>query len=205
MYKLKTEKKLAVLAALIEGNSIRSIERMTNIHRDTILRLLYRVGRGCEKLLDERMTDLDCHSLQVDEIWCYVQKKQGHLTQKERKTRQDLGDQYVFVALDADTKLVPVFEIGKRNSITATRFMLNLERRLTNHVQITTDAFNAYYEAIDFAFGGEVDYAQLHKSFVGNGERRYSPSDIAAVFHLVMMGSPQDGGIYPRPTLKDRI
>ncbi|MCH7819432.1 MAG: transposase, partial [Candidatus Marinimicrobia bacterium] len=87
MNKLKTEKKILILKTLVEGNSIRSIERMTGVHRDTILRLLYRVGRGCENLLDERMTDLDCHSLQVDEIWAYVGKKQGHLTQKERKSR----------------------------------------------------------------------------------------------------------------------
>ena len=195
MNKLRTEKKLAILAALVEGNSIRAIERMTNIHRDTILRLLYRVGKGCENLLDERMTDLDCHSIQVDEIWCYVGKKQVHLTQKERRSRPDLGTQFVFVALDADTKLVPVFEIGKRDGATATKFMLNLERRLTNHVQITTDAFRGYYETIDLAFGSEIDYAQLHKSFAGNGERRYSPPTISGVLHLIMMGSPRKKNI----------
>ena len=195
MYKLKTEKKILILSGLTEGLSIRSIERMTDVHRDTISRLLYRVGKGCEKLLDERMTDLDCHSIQVDEIWCYVGKKQNHLTQKERRSRPDLGTQFVFVALDADTKLVPVFEIGKRDGTTATKFMLNLERRLTNHVQITTDAFRGYYEAIDLAFGGEIDYAQLHKSFAGNGERRYSPPTISGVFHLIIMGSPRKKNI----------
>jgi len=195
MNKLKTEKKLNILSCLIEGCSIRSVERMVDVHRDTISRLLYRVGRGCEKLLDERMINLDCRSIQIDEIWTFNFKKQRHLTQEERKNRQDLGDQYVFVALDSDSKLVPVFEIGKRNATTATKFMLNLERRLTNHVQITTDAFNAYYEAIDLAFGGKVHYAQLHKSFVGNGERRYSPPTISGVFHLVMMGSPRKKNI----------
>ena len=164
---------------------------MTNIHRDTITRLLCRVGKGCENLLDEKMVNLNCRSIQVDEIWTFIYKKQGHLTQKERKLRPDLGDQYVFISLDAHTKIVPCYQIGKRNSETAIKFMLNLEKRLTNHVQITTDAFNAYYDAIDFAFGGEIDYAIVHKRFVENGERRYSPPTIIGVFHQIMQGSPR--------------
>ena len=195
MNKLKDEKKLAVIAALVEGNSIRSIERMTGVNRNTIMSLLYRVGNGCEQLLHEKMRNLKCRNIQVDEIWCFVGKKQKHLTQLERDTRPDLGTQFVFVALDADTKLVPLFDIGKRDRTTANRFMLNLERRLANHVQITTDAFNGYYEAIDLAFGIDVDYAQLHKRFVSNGEIRYSPPTISGVFHLVMQGSPRKKNI----------
>ena len=195
MNKLKTEKKILILSGLTEGLSIRSIERLAGVHRDTISRLLCRVGKGCENLLNERMVNLNCHSLQIDEIWCFVKKKQKHLTQIERESRSDLGTQFVFVALCADTKIVPVFEIGKRDSTTAIKFMLNLERRLANHVQITTDAFRAYYDAIDLAFGGEVNYAQLHKSFNTNGERRYSPPTISGVFHLVMMGSPRKKNI----------
>ena len=195
MNKLKAEKKLAVLAALVEGNSIRSIERMTGVNRNTIMSLLYRVGYGCEKLLHEKMRNLKCKNIQVDEIWCFVGKKQKNLTQIERESRPDLGTQFVFVALDSDTKLIPIFEIGKRDGATATKFMLNLARRLTNHVQITTDAFSSYYDAIDYAFGHGVDYAQLHKRFVSNGERRYSPPTISGVFHLVMLGSPRKKNI----------
>ena len=192
---LKKEKKLAVLAALVGGNSIRSIERMTDVNRNTIMSLLYRVGNGCEQLLHEKMRNLNCKNLQVDEIWCFVGKKQKNLTQKERESRPDLGTQFVFVALDADTKLVPIFEIGKRDGATAIKFMLNLARRLTNHVQITTDAFNAYYDAIDIAFGDRVDYAQLHKRFAGSGEHRYSPPTISGVFHVIMQGSPRKKNI----------
>ncbi len=107
MNKLKDEKKLAVIAALVEGNSIRSIERMTGVNRNTIMGLLYRVGYGCEILLHEKMRNLNCRNIQVDEIWCFVGKKQKNLTQKERKLRPDLGTQYVFVALDSDSISFP--------------------------------------------------------------------------------------------------
>jgi len=195
MYKLKTEKKLAVLAALVEGNGIRSIERMTGVNRNTIMSLLYRIGGGCDRMLDRRMRNLECRNLQVDEIWCYVGKKKGHMTEEEKKARPDLGDQFVFVALDADTKLVPLHRIGKRNADNAIKFMQSLEMRLTNHVQITTDAFQPYIRAVHKAFRGNVDYAQLHKHYITNGERRYSPPAISGVFHLIMTGKPRLKGI----------
>ena len=92
---------------------------------------------------------------------------------------------------DPESKLIPACEIGKRNMATTKRFMLSLAERLTNHVQLTTDAFQPYYEAVDIAFGRDVDYAQFHKTYKTNGARRYSPPDIVAVFHYVMMGNPQ--------------
>ena len=195
MYKLKMEKKILILSGLTEGLSIRSIERMTGVHRDTISRLLYRVGGGCDRMLDRRMRDLECRNIQVDEIWTYVGKKKGNMTEEEKKARPDLGDQYVFVALDADTKLVPYHRIGKRNRKTAIRFMQSLAMRLSNHVQITTDAFQPYTDAVDIAFNGQVDYAQLHKHYLKERERRYSPPTIIGVFHRIMTGSPQIRGI----------
>lgn len=191
MNQLKTEKKLAVITALVEGNSVRSVERMIGVHRDTIIRLLHRVGSHCEQIMDEQMRNLKCRLIQADEIWCFVGKKQGHLTPEEKAFRWDLGSQYVFVALDPESKLVPVFEIGKRNLVTTTRFTLNLAERLSNHVQLTTDSYNAYDGAVDAAFGSKIDYGQIHKSYQTNGERRYSPPDIVAVFHYVMQGKPQ--------------
>ena len=166
MYKLKMEKKILILSGLTEGLSIRSIERMTGVHRDTISRLLYRVGGGCDRMLDRRMRDLECRNIQVDEIWTYVGKKKGNMTEEEKKARPDLGDQYVFVALDADTKLVPYHRIGKRNSKTAIRFMQSLAMRLSNHVQINTDAFQPYPSSVDLAFNGQVAYALSHKFFL---------------------------------------
>ena len=191
MNRLKTGKQVAVISALVEGNSIRSTERMTGVHRDTIIRLLHQVGAHCEDLMDERMRDLRCRQIQADEIWAYVGKKQGHLTPQEKLYRRDLGDQYVFVALDPVSKLIPAYEVGKRNVFTTRKFMFNLAGRLANHVQLTTDAFRPYFEAIDAAFGSGVDYAQIHKSYQHNGERRYSPPSIVAVFHYVMQGNPQ--------------
>lgn len=177
-----------MITALVEGNSIRSVERMTSVHRDTIIRLLHRVGSRCEQIMDQRMRDLKCRLIQADEIWCYVGKKQAHLTPEEKDFRYDLGSQYVFVALDPESKLVPVYEVGKRDATTTWRFALNLAERLSNHVQLTTDSFSPYYDTIDAAFGSKIDYGQLHKSYRTNGERRYSPPDIVAVFHLVLTG-----------------
>jgi len=191
MNHLKREKQIAIITALVEGNSIRSTERMTGVHRDTIVRLLQRTGAYCEWIMDVRMRNLECRSIQADEIWCFVGKKQAHLTPEEKAFRHDLGSQYVFVALDPKTKLIPAYEVGKRNMETTRRFMLSLAGRLTNHVQLTTDAFPPYFEAVDMAFGRSVDYAQIHKTYQTNGERRYSPPDIVAVFHYVMMGNPQ--------------
>ena len=146
-------------------------------------------------MLDRRMRDLECRNIQVDEIWCYVGKKQKQLTLADRKYRPELGDNYVFVALDADTKLVPYHRIGKRNRKSAIRFMQSLAMRLNNHVQITTDAFQPYYDAVEIAFGDNADYAQLHKHYIKERERRYSPPTITGVFHRIMTGNPHVRGI----------
>ncbi len=120
MNKLNAEKKAAVIAALLEGNSIRSTERMTGVHRDTICRLLVEVGDQCNDLMDGSMRNLRCGYVQCDEIWTYVGKKQGH---KRQDDSPELGDQWVFVAMDAETKLVPVFTVGKRTEETTWYFI----------------------------------------------------------------------------------
>lgn len=130
-----------IINCLVEGNSIRSTERMTNTHRDTIMRLLVEVGTGCNQLMDEQMRDLTCRRLQVDEIWAYVQKKQRRVTDEDDRSR--VGDQWTFVAIDAETKLVPVYRVGKRDLPTATAFMTDLAGRLSNRVQLSSDALKA--------------------------------------------------------------
>ncbi len=186
---LKREKQLAALSALVEGNSIRSIERMTGVHRDTIMRLMNRVGEGCRTLLDMRMRSLPCKLLQVDEVWTYVQKKQKWVTPSDSS---EIGDQYVFVALDAETKLVPSFMVGKRDVLVAQSFMLDLERRLANRVQLTTDGFRPYLVAVEKAFGADVDFAQLVKLYGAEvvGEARYSPPRITQVTAVPISGNP---------------
>ena len=163
MYVLSVEKKLAVLAAMVEGNSIRSTERMTSVHRDTIMRLVVSVGQNCERLLNDKMQDLRCQYVQADEIWTYVGKK-------ERRVRVDddpyeVGDQYVFVAMDSETKLVPCFRVGKRNAANAWYFVRDLQERIATRIQLTTDGFRPYADAVEDAFGASVDYAMLVKVY----------------------------------------
>ena len=179
-----------VINALVEGNSIRSAERMTNTHRDTVMRLLVQVGMGCEKLLDERMRGLSCRRVQIDEIWTFVAKKQRQV--KEGDDRSRVGDQWTFVALDADTKLVPAYRIGKRNLPTATAFLNDLSDRLANRVQLSSDALAAYVEATEQAFGADVDYGQLVKAYEAEpmGPGRYSPPHVVSAERIVVAGSP---------------
>jgi hypothetical protein len=112
MNTLDMDQRSCVIAALVEGNSIRSIERMTGIHRDTIMRLMVRIGDGCADLTDRTMRDLHCERLQLDELWAFVGMKQKRASQLAE--RGEFGDAYTFVALDADTKLVPCFHLGRR-------------------------------------------------------------------------------------------
>ena len=110
MYTLSKAQQATVISALLEGNSIRSIERMTGVHRYTICRLLVKMGQHCAAIMDARMRGLKCRYVESDEIWCYVGKKARNIRESDSP---ELGDQWVFVALDAETKLVPCFEIGK--------------------------------------------------------------------------------------------
>src|SRR6266511_890030 len=164
---LKTEKQVAVISALVEGNSIRSIERMTGIHRDTIMRLGVSVGEHCQEIMAEQMKNLRCPKIQVDEIWTYVRKHQRRLSYEERHA-PNIGDQYVFVAIDADSKLIPCFEVGKRNMVTAYRFMDILKARLAENLrfQLSTDGFVPYIGAVERAWGMDAPhFGQLVKLF----------------------------------------
>ena len=191
---LKVEKQEMAIAALVEGSSIRSVERMTGIHRDTIMRLMVRVGQNCKKILDSYMRNLTCKTLQIDEIWCYVGKKQRHLT--ETDNREELGDQYVFVALDADSKLIPSYIVGKRSSDNAQAFIKDLSERLDNRVQLSSDALNAYIEAV-LAFGSDVDYGQLVKAYEAEpmGAGRYSPPKVVGAEKIIVSGNPKTSRI----------
>jgi len=176
MNQLDMTRQAQIIAALVEGNSIRSVERMTGVHRDTIMRLAVRVGEGCDRLMDQMMRDLTCNKLQLDEIWAYVGMKQK--TAGKLNKADEFGDLYTFVAIDADTKLVPAFHVGKRTWSDTQLFIDDLKERLVNRPMLTTDAFPAYYGAIMRAFEGKVDYAQTTKVFaseLNTGRGRYSP------------------------------
>lgn len=190
---LKREKKIQALNALIEGNSIRSTERMTGVHRDTIMRLLAKTGNKCQKIMDDKVRDFHCKHIQVDEIWSYVLKKDKHLT-KEEKLSGQFGSQYCYVAMDAKSKLVPNYLIGKRDLKTSIKFIADLQDKIKNNgrVQITSDGWQAYPEAIELAFGGDIDFAQLIKVYTGENtdQRRYSPPKIRGILSKIVNGMP---------------
>jgi IS1 family transposase len=159
---LDRTKQVAIISALAEGSGIRQIERMTGVHRDTIMRLGVRVGQGCADLLDGKMRNLICQHLQFDEVWGFIGKKQKHVLPDDNP---DCGDVWTFCAIDSDTKLVPSFKVGKRDSVTANAFVGDVASRLKNRVQVSTDSLHAYVQAVEQAFGANVDYAQIVKVF----------------------------------------
>src|SRR6266849_4318428 len=169
---LEVEKQVAVISGLVEGASVRSIERMTGVHRDTILRLMVRVAGACAEYSDTALRDLPCGRIECDEIWAYVAKKQRNVRADE--DRRQVGDQYTFVALDADSKLIPCWRVGKRGAQTAVDFMLDLKSRLRNRVQLSTDGFEPYVAAVRHAFGDDVDYAQDRKSTCLNSSHEWN-------------------------------
>ncbi len=192
---LSNERRAQAISCLVEGNSIRSIERITGIHRDTIMRLMVTAGTKCESLMNEHMRDLPCRQIQVDEIWPYVQKKQRHMTERDDPRR--VGDQWTFVALDPETKLVPTYLVGKRDLPTATIFMKDLAERLHNRVQLSSDALRAYVEATEQAFGMNIDYGQILKIYEAEpiGPGRYSPPEVVNTMKTVISGKPKQSNI----------
>jgi IS1 family transposase len=188
---LPTEKQVAIIGALAEGSGIRQIERMTGVHRDTIMRLGVRVGKGCAALLDSKMRNLSCQQLQFDEIWGFIGKKERHMLPEDSPT---LGDVWTFCAIDADTKLVPSFKVGKRDAATANAFVADVAGRVRNRVQISSDALRAYVEAVEGAFGSNVDFAQIVKTYVNDGsqnaERKYSASEFVIAEKKAITGFP---------------
>jgi IS1 family transposase len=193
---LKHEKKLAVLSALVEGNSIRSVVRMTGVHKTTILRLVADTGEECARLMDREMRNLRCREIEADELWCFVGKKQRLVTPEERAAGE-LGDQYTFIALDPITKLVPVFVVGKRDHANAFRFIRELRARVPGHIQLSTDGYKPYLEAVERYFGGNVDYAQIIKNYAPEeaGRGRYSPPAVVGVERIEVTGRPEPSRI----------
>jgi len=195
---LKMEKKIQILNALVEGNSIRSTERMTGCHRDTILKLLVEVGDKCQKVSDSHIKDFHSRLIQVDEIWTFVGKKEKKLTESEKDSNL-FGDQYCFVAMDAESKLIPNYEVGKRNLETTLKFISNLKDKLKNNgrIQLTSDGFKPYLDAIELFFGGDIDFAQLIKVYSPDkaGRGRYSPPKVSGVLSKILSGKPNERNI----------
>src|SRR5207302_11256777 len=146
------------VAALMEGNSSRATVRMTGAAKNTVTKLLVDLGRACSEYQDGVMQNLGCERVQCDEIWSFVYSKAKNVP-PEREGEFGVGDVWTWVAIDADTKLVPSWLIGERTIEDATVFMQDLASRLANRVQLTTDGHRPYVVAVDRAFGGEIDFA----------------------------------------------
>jgi IS1 family transposase len=187
---LKKEKQIAIIAGLAEGMAIRQVERVTGVFRDTIMNYGLRVGQGCAALMDEKMRNLDCTEVQMDEIWGFIGKKVRHLTPDDDPT---WGDIWTFCAIDADSKLVPSYKIGKRDAATANAFVYDLASRLSNRIQLSSDALPAYHEAVERSFGGSVDYGMIVKSYATDNakeQRRYSPAQLVSIKKTSITGRP---------------
>lgn len=189
--RLPVERAEQVLRCLLEGASVRSTERMTGVNRNTILSLLVVAGEKCSSLLDERMRGLRLQSVECDELWGFVSKKQRHVRASDPA---EFGDAWVFIALDADTKLIPCFQIGKRTKATTYDFIRDLSERVVGRIQLTTDGFRFYIDAVDRVFGADVDFSQLVKLYGDygqhNSEAKYSPSPIIEVLSRVLQENP---------------
>src|SRR6202521_903429 len=190
MNRLSLARRTQVISCLVEGNSIRSTERMTDTHSDTTMGSTLEVRTGGAALANEQMRNLPCQRVQVDEIWSYVGKKQHRLGAGDNRRR--LGDQWTFVGLDPDTKLIPAYRVGKRTRDNAVAFMADLSERLTNRVQISSDSLRSYVDAVERAFGADVDYGQIVKFYDAEpiGPGRYAPPRVTGVERTVVTGSP---------------
>ena len=164
MNRLPFQQQIRIIGLLVEGNSIRGIERITGHHRDSIMKLGRRVGEACHRLHNDRMQNLQPLCLQLDETWSFVNTKQHNITEQ---SPPEHGDCYLWLALDADRKAVVGYHVGKRQMADAIIFLRDLRSRVINRPQITTDGYVAYVEAVEDAFGREVDYAMLKKQMNG--------------------------------------
>lgn len=188
---ISTAQKVAVISALVEGCSVRSAVRLTGVSKGAVLRLLVSIGSACSEYHDRMVRNVAAKRVQVDEIWSYVGCKEKHVT--EEKLAQGIcGDVWTFTAIEAQTKLVISWMVGRRDSGFATEFLQDVEKRLANRIQLTTDGHKMYLTAVPDAFASEIDYAQLIKVY-GNdpeGQKRYSPAEFTGTKRVDIIGSP---------------
>ena len=197
MNRLSQERRVQIVKALVEGNSINGIVRMNGVAKNTVLKLLADLGSACLDYQEANLRNLNLRRLQCDEIWefCYAKEKN---VPAEHKGEFGYGDVWTWTAIDSATKLVPCWHVGGRSGRDAWDFIANLRSRLASRVQLTTDGHKAYLEAVEGAFGPEVDYAMLIKLYGQNtieGQRRYSPPECIATETKVIQGDPDKAHI----------
>ena len=191
MNKLSTERRKQIVSALVEGNSMRAVSRMTDVSRNTIDKLLCDLGRACSVYQDKTFVNLKCQRIQCDEIWSFVYAKDKNCNIEQKMN--GAGDAWTWVALDPDSKLVPCWFIGRRDAGAAYHFLNDLKSRLANRVQLTTDGHRPYFYVVPQTFRDEIDFAMLVKIY-GNApegpETRYSPAICMGARSTVISGNP---------------
>ena len=193
MNKLNIQQRQQVVNCLIEGCSIRATVRMTGIAKKTVMRVLVEVGAVCSDYQDQVFRNLPCRRIQLDELWGFNYCKQKNLTEEIASRIPGAGDVWLWVAIDADTKLVPCWRLGDRNAGTALEFVHDLAGRLNNRVQLTSDGHRVYLTAIESAFGSDVDYAMLVKLYGADRKEsttRYSPAQCIGISLAAISGKP---------------
>jgi IS1 family transposase len=191
MNKLNKEKQTQIISALVEGNSLRATARMCDVAFNTVLKLLPQIGAACAEYQDKALRNLSSKRIQCDEIWSFCYAKEKNVP-ADKQGELGFGDVWTWVAIDPDTKLVPSFMVGNRGAQTAQAFMNDLASRLANRVQLTTDGHRVYLNAVEGAFGSDVDYAMLVKLY-GNdaeAETRYSPAECIGCQTVGIVGRP---------------
>lgn len=192
MHVLSLDERVQITAALVEGNSIRSTERLTGKHRDTVMRWGLTIGDACGRLHDERVSKLYTNLLQLDEIWSFVHTKERR---KKDTDPSEFGDQYVFVGIDATSKLVVGYRVGKRDGANTSMFCMDLRRRIIGAPQVSTDGFKPYRDAIESAFGSRVHHGVAVKLYDDEDEHRYAPERCIGVERTRVSGSPIEENI----------
>jgi len=193
MNQLSTRERTQVISALVEGNSIRATVRMTGVAKNTIVKLLAEVGTACEQYQDRMLRALPCKRVQCDEVWSFCYAKQKNVP-FDKQGQFGYGDVWTWTALDADTKLICCWKVGNRSASTAYSFIHDLAGRLSHRIQLTTDGHRVYADAVESAFGIDVDYAMLVKVFGADrveSEARYSPPGYMGCHTIPMVGNPE--------------
>lgn len=198
MNRLDSKTRTAVISALVEGCSIRSTVRMAGVSKKTVMRLLVEAGAMASKFQDQMFRNLTCKRIQVDEMWAFIGAKQKNVTPEIAAKNPNAGDIWLWVAIDADTKIVPCWMLGGRDANTGAQFLYDLRKRLTSRVQLTSDGHRAYLEAVDYAWSGmDIDYAMLIKLYGADRstETRYSPAECIGCKSKAIIGNPDPAHI----------
>jgi IS1 family transposase len=190
MNKLSGAERAQIIRALVEGNSIRSVSRMTGFARNTITTLLVQVGTAASDYQDRVLRNLTSTRIECDEIWSFVGMKEK-MVPVERRDEPGIGDVWTWVAIDPNTKLVPAWLIGDRDDVACRTFMVDLASRLSQRIQLSTDGFSRYPNAIEEAFRGQIDYAMVIKEYgIDLTDRRFSPPVVQSERKIIVNGNP---------------